>query len=83
VDTLDLSTDAAGFLLTGGALTDGIVPVPGWPLARQPLPLETNAPGVFVAGDVRSGSTKRCAAAIGEGAMSVALVHEYLAGVGT
>jgi thioredoxin reductase (NADPH) len=54
----------------------------GWPLARQPLPLETNLPGLFAAGDVRSGSIKRCAAATGEGAMAVALVHRYLAETG-
>lgn len=76
---LGLATDAAGYLLTGGALTDGTVPVAGWPLTRQPLPLETNFPGVFAAGDVRSGSTKRCATAIGEGAMAIALVHQRLA----
>lgn len=80
-DTLGLRTDAAGYLLTGGSLTDGTISVPGWSLTRQPLPLETNVPGVFAAGDVRSGSTKRCAAAIGEGAMSVALVHQHLAEV--
>jgi thioredoxin reductase (NADPH) len=50
-----------------------------WPLSRQPLPLETNLPGLFAAGDIRSGSIKRCAAAIGEGSMAVALVHQRLA----
>lgn len=75
-------TDAAGYLLTGNALTDGSASLEGWPLSRQPLPLETNFPGIFAAGDVRSGSTKRCAAAIGEGAMSIALVHQHLAEVG-
>ena len=54
----------------------------GWPLARHPLPLETSLPGLFACGDVRSGSIKRCAAAIGEGSMSVALVHQRLAEVG-
>ena len=44
-----------------------------------PLPLETSLPGVFAAGDVRSGSVKRCASAVGEGAMSVSFVHAYLA----
>ena len=53
-----------------------------WPLAREPLPLETSRPGVFAAGDVRCGSVKRCAAAIGEGSMAVALVHRWLAEVG-
>ena len=50
--------------------------------AQEPLPLETNRPGVFAAGDVRYGSVKRCAAAIGEGSMAVALVHRWLAEVG-
>ena len=54
----------------------------GWSLSRQPLPLETSLPGLFAAGDVRSGSIKRCAAAIGEGSMAVALVHQRLAEVG-
>ena len=53
-----------------------------WPLPREPLPLETSRPGVFAAGDVRCGSVKRCAAAIGEGSMAVALVHRRLAEVG-
>jgi len=46
------------------------------------LPLETNLPGLFAAGDIRSGSIKRCAAAIGEGSMAVALAHQRLAEVG-
>ena len=51
----------------------------GWRLERPPFPLETNLPGLFAAGDVRHGSTKRCATAVGEGAMAVALVHRHLA----
>ena len=50
-----------------------------WPLARDPLPLETSMPGVFVAGDVRDQSIKRVASAVGEGSMAVSLVHQYLA----
>ena len=73
-----LALDEAGYVPTGAA----IKPSDGWPLARQPLPLETNLPGLFAAGDVRSGSIKRCAAAIGEGSMAVALVHQRLAEVG-
>ncbi len=49
-----------------------------WPLDRPPLPLESNEPGIFVAGDVRHGSMKRVASAVGEGAMAIALVHTYL-----
>jgi thioredoxin reductase (NADPH) len=47
--------------------------------SREPFLLETSMPGVFAAGDVRSGSIKRCASAVGEGAMAVKLVHQYLA----
>jgi len=49
-----------------------------WPAARAPLPLETSLPGVFAAGDVRRGSVKRVASAVGEGAATVPLVHRYL-----
>lgn len=81
VSGLGLVTDEAGYLVTGSDL--GFSPWPGeaWTLARQPFPLETNLPGLFAAGDVRRGSIKRCAAAIGEGAMAVALVHRRLAEV--
>ena len=70
--------DRAGFILTGpDLLHDGRRPV-GWPLARDPLALETSVPGLFAAGDVRSGSTKRVAGAVGDGAMAAALVHRRL-----
>jgi thioredoxin reductase (NADPH) len=49
-----------------------------WPLERDPLFLESSQPGLFVAGDVRQGSIKRVASAVGEGATSIALVHSYL-----
>ena len=52
---------------------------PGWNAARNPFPLETNVPGVFVAGDARAGSIKRVASSVGEGAMAVRFVHEHLA----
>ncbi|QBI20072.1 response regulator [Egibacter rhizosphaerae] len=71
-----VATDPAGFLLTG--LEVGVRPQ-GWNVARQPLQLETSAPGVFAAGDVRAGSIKRVASAVGEGAMAVRFVHEHLA----
>jgi thioredoxin reductase (NADPH) len=71
---LGLWFDDAGYVKTG---TD-VAGAGGWELEREPLPLETNRPGLFAAGDVRSGSIKRCAAAIGEGAMAVALVHRRL-----
>ena len=54
---------------------------PRWPLSRSPFVLETSVPGVFAAGDVRLDSMKRVASAVGEGAMSVYLVHRYLATV--
>jgi thioredoxin reductase (NADPH) len=74
--------DAAGYVRTGADLSSSVDLLQGWELSRQPLPLETNLPGLFAAGDVRSGSIKRCAAAIGEGSMAVALVHQRLAEVG-
>jgi thioredoxin reductase (NADPH) len=77
-----LALDDRGFILTG-ADTRTEADDPLWLAAgRQPLPLETSRPGVFVAGDVRSGSIKRVASAVGEGAMAVQLVHEYLERVG-
>jgi thioredoxin reductase (NADPH) len=76
-----LAIDDAGYVLTGGDLTS-LARLDGWGLPMQPLPLETNLPGLFAAGDVRRGSTKRCAAAVGEGSMSVALVHQRLAELG-
>jgi thioredoxin reductase (NADPH) len=77
-----LALDSAGFVRTGAAVSSSAGALGGRPLSRQPLPLETNLPGLFAAGDVRSGSIKRCAAAIGEGSMAVALVHQGLAEIG-
>jgi len=73
-----LACDRWGFLLTGGDLAADDVS-PRWPLDRPPGLLETSVPGVFAAGDVRSGSVKRVASAVGEGALAVTLVHAYLA----
>ena len=50
----------------------------GWMLKRSPFLLETNIPGVFAAGDVRQGSVKRVASAVGEGAMAIQFIHQYL-----
>jgi len=77
-----LALDGAGYVRTGAELSSSARALDGWALSRQPLPLETSLPGLFAAGDVRSGSIKRCAAAIGEGSMAVALVHQRLAEVG-
>ena len=73
-----LARDDDGFLLTGRDLLDQTDARPGWCLPRDPLPLETSTPGLFAAGDVRHGSTKRVASAVGEGAMAIQLVHQYL-----
>ena len=70
-----VSRDDRGFVLTGTDLPAD----DGWPLERGPFALETSVPGVFAAGDVRRDSMKRVASAVGEGAMSVYLVHRYLA----
>jgi thioredoxin reductase (NADPH) len=73
-----LALDDAGFVLTGlDLLHDGRRPA-GWPLDRDPFLLETNVPGIFAAGDVRHGSTKRVAAAVGEGSSAIGMVHRYL-----
>jgi thioredoxin reductase (NADPH) len=74
-----LERDRYGFIPTGiELLHDGRRP-PGWWADRDPFWLEASAPGVFVAGDVRSHSIKRVASAVGEGSMAVSLVHQHLA----
>ncbi len=70
--------DDRGFIVAGPDLSVGGERPPGWQLDRPPYHLETNVPGVFVAGDVRAESAKRVASAVGEGAMAVMLVHRYL-----
>jgi thioredoxin reductase (NADPH) len=70
--------NSAGFILTGADLiVDGKRPQ-GWKLTRDPYLLETSVPGIFAAGDVRQGATRRVAAAVGEGANVVSQVHQYL-----
>ncbi len=73
-----VARDDKGFVLTGPELLASSSTTP-WPLARPPFALETSVPGVFAAGDVRQDSMKRVASAVGEGAMTVYLVHRYLA----
>jgi thioredoxin reductase (NADPH) len=71
----EIERDEKGFIKTGPAVADS----PVWKVAgRAPKPLESSRPGTFAAGDVRSGSVKRCAAAVGEGGMAVEAVHELL-----
>jgi thioredoxin reductase (NADPH) len=73
-----VALDETGFVRTGNALSDDALRSFGWPLARRPHFLETSQPGVFAVGDVRSGSMKRVASAVGEGSSAVALVHQVL-----
>jgi thioredoxin reductase (NADPH) len=74
----DVVRDAKGFVVTGQDLASPAF-ARRWPLTRAPFALETSVPGVFAAGDVRLDSMKRVASAVGEGAMSIYLVHRYLA----
>ena len=74
-DWLDgvVTRDRWGSVVTGADAAGA-----GWPLERPPLLLETSVPGVFAVGDVREGSVKRVASAVGEGALAVTLIHQYL-----
>ena len=69
----DIVRDEPGFIVTGPALEGAA----SWPLDRRPLSLETSVPGVFAAGDVRSGSVKRVASAVGEGSVAIQLLHQF------
>ena len=72
----EIETDSKGFIKTGTAVASA----PAWQTNKhQPAPLETSLPGIFAAGDVRSGSVKRCAAAVGEGGMAIAGIQARLA----
>lgn len=73
----EIATDEKGFILAGPDLK---IRAPGaWKLDREPYLLETSVPGIFVAGDVRFNSIKRCASAVGEGSIAVQFMHQYLA----
>jgi thioredoxin reductase (NADPH) len=72
--------DLSGFVLTGTDLLDGGRPDEAWPLRRLPMFLECSLPGVFAVGDVRHGSVKRVASAVGEGSIAIRLVHDHLSG---
>ncbi|MCP9234757.1 FAD-dependent oxidoreductase [Lewinella sp. JB7] len=74
-----IMTDEKGFIVTGRDLLATAERSRAWPLERNPYLLETCQPGIFAAGDVRSGAMNRVASAVGEGAMAIKFVHEYLA----
>jgi thioredoxin reductase (NADPH) len=76
-----LALDEKGFIVTGHDLDHVADAALRWPLTRRPFMLETSLPNVFAVGDVRSGNVKRVASAVGEGAISVHMVHRVLAGV--
>lgn len=82
-DWLDgvVERDNRGFVLSGPDLLRDGKPLKGWSLDRAPFLLETNVPGIFVAGDVRYGSVKRVASGVGEGAIAVQFIHQYLSKV--
>jgi len=73
-----VALDANGFIKTGPDLLPEDLSVARWPLARRPYLLETSLPGVFAVGDVRSGSVKRVASAVGEGSIAISFVHQVL-----
>jgi thioredoxin reductase (NADPH) len=73
----DIALDSKGFILAGPDLK--AQSPKSWPLDRDPYLLETSVPGIFVAGDVRYNSVKRCASAVGEGSIAIQFVHQYLA----
>ena len=72
-----IAVDRRGFVLAGPDLPSRTPET--WPLERDPYLLETSVPGIFVAGDVRYNSVKRCASAVGEGSIAIQFVHQYLA----
>ncbi|MGZ6078153.1 MAG: FAD-dependent oxidoreductase [Myxococcaceae bacterium] len=75
-----VALDEKGFVVTGQDIPPEELAASGWSLSRHPLLLETSRPGIFAVGDVRSGNVKRVASAVGEGSISIQLVHRVLAG---
>jgi len=73
-----IALDASGFVKTGAVLSPDDLSAERWPLLRPPFLLESSLPGVFAVGDVRSGSVKRVASAVGEGSIAISLVHQVL-----
>ena len=73
-----IALDDKGFIRTGPDLSAENLSCSGWPLTRQPYLLETSLPGIFAVGDVRGGSIKRVASAVGEGSIAISFVHQVL-----
>jgi thioredoxin reductase (NADPH) len=73
-----IALDDKGFIKTGQDISPENLSAAGWPLTRPPYLLETSLPGVFAVGDVRGGSIKRVASAVGEGSTAVSFVHKVL-----
>jgi thioredoxin reductase (NADPH) len=73
-----MALDSKGFIKTGSDLLPEDLGAAGWPLTRPPYLLETSLPGVFAVGDVRSGSIKRVASAVGEGSIAISFIHKVL-----
>ena len=78
INQQELKLDSKGFVLTGEALKADLLESSGWNLDRRPYPLETSCPRVFAVGDVRSGSVKRVASAVGEGSVCIQFVHRSI-----
>jgi thioredoxin reductase (NADPH) len=76
----DVHRDRWGYVVTGADLISGGHAPERWPLQRPPMLLESSLPGVFAVGDVRRGSVKRVASAVGEGSIAIHLIHDYLRG---
>jgi thioredoxin reductase (NADPH) len=68
----------AGFILTGPDLTQNGGGPKNWRLKRDPYLLETSVPGIFAAGDIRQGAVRRVASAVGQGAVAISMIHQYL-----
>jgi thioredoxin reductase (NADPH) len=73
-----VALDSKGFIKTGPDLSPENLSAADWPLTRQPYLLETSLPGVFAVGDVRGGSIKRVASAVGEGSIAISFIHKVL-----
>jgi len=73
-----IALDDKGFIKTGPELLPETLTAAAWPLTRQPYLLETSLPGFFAVGDVRGGSIKRVASAVGEGSTAISFVHKVL-----